>query len=181
MRAFVAIDLPFAAQQALEAVQEQLPVGYLTDPDQFHLTLAFLDEQPEAVLEELHHELEKVRVPPFEMQLRGLGTFGKKSPKVIWAGVAPEPALEMLRDKVRSAARVAGIELKRERFKPHVTLARFGDRIDPLDLEKLRVFLERWQQYPAPPFEVTEFTLYRSIPGKGGPVYDPLAEYALSR
>ncbi|MDF0600647.1 RNA 2',3'-cyclic phosphodiesterase [Psychromarinibacter sp. C21-152] len=179
MRAFVAVDLPFAVQEALETVQERLPVGRPTDPEQFHLTLAFLDDQPGDVLEELHHELERVKLPRFALQMRGLGTFGKHEPRVLWAGVEPEPALKELRGKVRSAARVAGIELSRERFRPHVTLARFDERMEPDELEKLRRFLEIWETFPSPPFEVTEFVLYRSILGKGGAVHEALAEYPL--
>ncbi len=179
MRAFVAIDLPDPVRAALESVQDRIPAGRPTDPETFHLTLAFLDEQPVAVLEELHSALEGISAPTFPLQMQGLGTFGTKSPKVVWAGVQKGPDLAALRDKVRSAARTAGIELPRERFKPHVTLARFGDRIDADELEKLRVFLERFQQYPAPAFEVTEFVLFRSILGKGGAVHEPLAEYPL--
>lgn len=178
MRSFVAIDLPDEARDALERVQERIPVGRITDPENLHLTLAFLGDQPQAALEELHMQLETIRSVPFELRLRGLGTFGNRDPRVIWAGVEPEPALSILRDKVRSAARVAGIDLPRERFRPHVTLARLGDRIEPGELEKLRLFLEKWQSFPVPAFEVEGFTLFQSMLHKDGAVHDPLAEYS---
>ena len=42
MRSFVAIDLPEAAREALERLQDDLPVGRPLAPETFHLTLAFL-------------------------------------------------------------------------------------------------------------------------------------------
>ena len=47
-----------------------------------------------------------------------------RQPAVLWAGVAPQPGLGVLRDRVRGAVRRAGVDLPRERFRPHVTLAR---------------------------------------------------------
>lgn len=178
MRAFVAIDLPDAVRDALETVQDRIPAGRPTDPETFHLTLAFLGEVPDAELDEMHLALDAIEAAPFQLQLRGLGTFGK-SPKVLWAGVEKGPDLARLRGKVRGAARQAGIELRRERFKPHVTLARFDAPPVAEELDKLRLFLERFQSFPAPPFEVTHVTLFRSILTKSGAVHEPLADYPL--
>jgi 2'-5' RNA ligase len=179
MRCFVAIDLPDEARAALEAVQDQLRVGRVSDPETLHLTLAFLGEQPDAALEEMHLALEAMRAAPFTLQLRGLGTFGGRSPRVLWAGVEPQPALRALHEKVRGAAHVAGIELPRERFRPHVTIARFGERLQPGELDKLTGFLSRFEQFPAPPFEVEEVVLFRSILHRDGAIHEPLEAYPL--
>ncbi len=179
MRAFVGIELPDTVADILADLQDRLPAGRLTDPEAFHLTLAFLDDQPDDTLEALHLALSEVALPPFSVQVRGLGTFGRRAPQALWAGVARNPSLAGLHGKVRGAAHRAGIVLRRERFRPHVTLARFGEPLLPEELEKLRRFLERFDGYPAPPFEVASFTLYRSILTKSGPVHEPLAEYPL--
>lgn len=181
MRVFVGIALPEAVQDALDPVQDRLPVGRLVDAGNLHLTLAFLDEQPQAVLQALHEALAAVRAQPFTLQLRGLGTFGARSPRIVWAGVRPEPELAVLRDRVRGAARRAGIDLPRERFRPHVTLARLGDRIAAEELDRLKTFLERFETFPSPPFEVDAFTLFESVRTKAGMVYEPLADYAFSK
>ena len=54
MRSFLALALPDPVRDALERVQEALPPGpaRLADPEQFHLTLAFLGERPEREVEE---------------------------------------------------------------------------------------------------------------------------------
>ena len=179
MRAFVAIDLPEIVRDVLEDLHDRIPAGRLLDPDTLHLTLAFLDEQPQDLLEQLHDDLSSIRALPFEVQLRGLGTFGSRAPRVVWAGIETQPALTAMHEKVRGAARLAGIELRRERYRPHVTLARLPDRLEPGELEKLRNFLERWQNFPCPPFEVSTFTLFQSILTPDGAIHDPLAEYPL--
>ncbi|WP_172297536.1 RNA 2',3'-cyclic phosphodiesterase [Pseudoruegeria sp. HB172150] len=179
MRVFVAIDPSDAARDALESLQDHIKVGRLTDPETYHITLAFLGDQSDAILDGFHEALESINLSPFTLQLRGLGTFGAKSPKVVWAGLEPNSDLDRLHGKVRGAARQAGIELPRERFRPHVTLARFGDRIDLTELERLKSFLERFNGFPSPPFEIQSFRLYQSILRSDGAIHEPLAEYAL--
>jgi len=179
MRAFVAIGLPEDVRAQLESVQDHLRVGRVSDPATFHLTLAFLGDHPIMVLEEVHHALAEVRLPEFELRLRGLGVFGGKAPRVLWAGIEPGIALEKLQRQVRSAIRSAGVDLPRARFRPHVTLARFGARLEPEEIRTLRMFLERFERFPCPRFVVTEFAMYQSILRRDGPVHEPLAHYEL--
>ena len=180
MRIFVAIDMPENVQDALEALQDQIPVGRLMTPETLHLTLAFLDEQPDAMVEAIHEALQTLHQPKFDLNLHGLGTFGPKSPAVLWAGVRPNPALNQLRDKIRSAARLAGLDLPRERFRPHVTLARFNPRIPAEQLERLRIFLSRFGDAALPTFTVAQITLFQSLRTSHGAVHEALAEYPLS-
>jgi hypothetical protein len=70
MRAFIAIDLPDDVRNRLEDLQEDLPLGRPADPDQMHLTLAFLGEQRDNVIEEVHEALLGLRFPAFELQLK---------------------------------------------------------------------------------------------------------------
>jgi 2'-5' RNA ligase len=179
MRAFVAIDLPDPVRAALEAVQERLPLGRPVDPDQMHLTLAFLGEQPDDVIEAAHHAMEGVRLPPFELQLQGLGTFGDRQPTVLWAGLRDPGPVKALHDRLLPALHGAGIVLERRRFRPHVTLARF-DRTAQSDHERLATFLARWNGFPSPAFTVEEFGLWRSTLLKAGAVHDELARYPLA-
>lgn len=178
---FIAIDLPDGVRDRLEDLQDHLPVGRLADPETLHLTLAFLDEQPRDVVHAVHEALEAVRYDPFTVQMQGLGTFGSRSPRVLWAGIAPSPDLVVLRDKVRSAVRRGGVDLPRERFRPHVTLARFGNRVEGEALERLRRYLERFGAAPMPEFTVETFTLFESHLRKDGAHHDALAEYALGQ
>lgn len=176
-RCFIAIPVPEPVQDALEPILDSLRTGSLTAPDRYHVTLSFLGDQPDAVLDVLHEELERITSPVFSLQPRGLGTFGGRSPRVLWAGLVANPALVDLHRKVRSAVRAAGIDLARERFRPHITLARFPERLEPGGLDRIKGFLERFETYAAPPFEVADFTLFESLRTRDGPIYEPLADY----
>lgn len=178
MRAFVAIDLPDPVRDALERLQEAMPLGRPVDPGQMHLTLAFLGEQPDDLIEAAHHALEGVRFPAFGLQVAGLGTFGDRQPAVLWAGVREAGPVRALHDRILPALHGAGLVIERRRFRPHVTLARF-DRTAPPDHERLARFLSRWETFPSPPFEVQGFGLWRSTLLKAGAVHEELARYPL--
>lgn len=176
MRAFVAIALPPRARDALERVQEALPLGRAADPDQLHLTLAFLGERPDAEVEAAHEALEGLSFVPFALQLSGLDVFEPRKPEVLWAGIKDDAALRALQTRVLSALHGAGLPLERRRFRPHVTLARFGP-MSPADHERLARFLGRWSSFPSPPFTVSGFGLWRSMLRRDGAVHEELARY----
>jgi len=178
MRAFVAIDLPDPVISSLESLQEVLPLGRSTDPEQMHLTLAFLGEQPDDLIEAAHQALEGIRFPAFEMQLSGLGTFGSREPTVLWAGVRDATQVKALHDRIRPALHGAGLPLEHRRFRPHVTIARF-ERSGPAEHERLAKFLARWETFPTPPFTVEGFGLWRSTLRPKGAIHEELAHYPL--
>lgn len=181
IRSFVGIPLPDEVAEALVAAQAGMPSGREVPYDNFHITLAFLGEQPEPVAEEAHHALDAVHAPGFSLRIEGLGMFGGARPRVLFAEVLPDPGLTRLHRKVLRAVHQAGIELERRRFRPHVTLARFGnDGLRGEDAAEMQAFVARRVGLRAGPFEVEHFVLYRSYLGRAGPIYEPLAEYPLA-
>ncbi|ROT95853.1 RNA 2',3'-cyclic phosphodiesterase [Histidinibacterium lentulum] len=180
MRAFVALDLPPGAEAPLVHLQERLPLGRATDPDTFHVTLAFLGEEvDDETLGMVHDGLAALRLPPVPVAVTGLGTLGSASPAILMAEVALTSELETLQARVASCARRAGLTLERRRFRPHVTLARFRHRVAGADLERLRRFLEAEARFRLEPVPVTSFALYASTLTKAGPVHEELARYRL--
>jgi 2'-5' RNA ligase len=71
------------------------------------------------------------------------------------------------------------IDLRRERFRPHVTLARFRRTMLAQDMDRLGMFLEMHGDLSIPAFPVRSFALYRSILREDGATYARLAEYPL--
>lgn len=181
MRSFIAIPVPEEDAPALHKVQQALEVGRAVDPENWHVTLAFLGDQPESVLEELHERLSEIAVEAFEMRIAGVDVFGGRSPSVLHARAEASAPLTRLRKKVRAAARATGIDLPRERFRPHVTLARFRRRMTMLETQRIAGVLEAYGDLDAGRHEVGRFALYRSQLGQGGPVYEALAEYPLGQ
>lgn len=175
MRAFVAIPVPDAVAVSLAVLQARLPCGRRVPRENLHLTLAFLDDQPEPALEELHGELEDLRAAGFDLTLAGLGVFGGDRPRALYADVVPNPALADLQRAITGAVRRAGMQSPRRRFHPHVTLARFRAG----DAAGLAEFIAEHGTTSLPGFRATDFCLYRSTLRPDGAVHDMLARYDL--
>lgn len=179
MRSFVAIPLPETITDALATVSSALPFGRIVAPENLHLTLLFLGEQSEAMLEEAHFALETLRHPAFDLTLRGLDIFGGAAPQSLHIAVKPEPALIDLQKRVRSRLHAVGLHGDSHRFSPHVTLARFARSLTPDETGKIGRFLAARADLRLPAFRVSSFCLFESILTSDGPHYEVLAEYPL--
>lgn len=175
IRAFLALPLPEPAALSLALAQARLPLPRPVPIENLHITLAFLDSQPEPLLEELHLTLDGLRLPAPRLTITGFGTFGGAIPDNVHALIAPDAALSALQSKVSRAARQAGIALPARRFVPHVTLGR-----GPHDAAALARALATLAPLRADPWTAPEMILYRSTLLKSGSAYDPLARYALN-
>ncbi|MEP2715823.1 RNA 2',3'-cyclic phosphodiesterase [Pseudophaeobacter sp.] len=180
MRCFLGLSLPDPVLDLVERLQDEIPVGRLVPSENLHITLAFLDDQPEYLLEALHQELSALQAPPLQLELRGLGVMGGKNPRVLSAEVTPNAELTRLHQRLRSMVQASGIELPRSRFRPHVTLARFGPRLQVGEQQKLQQVLQHYGGFCTPVFAVTQVTLYRSTLLPEGARYEALVEYPLN-
>ena len=178
MRSFVAIEMPAPVVRDLARLQAAIPVGRIVAPENLHLTLTFLGDQSEAMLEEVHFALETLRLNAFDLTLSGLATFGDP-PLSLHAGVEASPALIDLQSRVRSRLHGIGLPGERRRFAPHVTLARFGKGATPDEVGRLGRFLAAHGDLRLPPARITGFGLYESILTEEGPYYELLASYPL--
>lgn len=179
MRLFVAIDLPEAVQDHLARIQGDLGMGRLVPVENLHVTLAFLNDQDTPTATALHQSLTGIQLPGFDLRISGVDVFDRRAPKLLFAGVEKTAPLVALRDKVRAAAQAVEIDLRRERFRPHVTLARFRRSMPEQDLDRVGLFLEAHGDPTIPAFPVKGFALYRSILHEDGAIYDRLAGYPL--
>lgn len=178
IRAFLALSLPDPVLSALRVQQFLLPLPRKEPPENFHLTLVFLGEQPEPVLEAAHERFEALRIPRFTLTLQGLGLFGGAKPRAAWAGVAPSDPLMRLQAKLEQAARLSGIAVESRRFVPHVTLGRFTSP-NAEDTMRLERAVAGGMDFRSPAFEVEEVILYQSRLSPKGNRYDELATYPL--
>ncbi len=113
----------------------RLPVNWVRS-DGLHLTLKFLGEVPA----EQEPELEGALVQAAGTETVGEGAGGRRTiplaiggfgvfpdqrrPRVVWVGVAPEPALELLQHRVEQAFTPLGFPTEGRPFMPHLTLGR---------------------------------------------------------
>ncbi|MEM7491593.1 MAG: RNA 2',3'-cyclic phosphodiesterase [Pseudomonadota bacterium] len=179
MRAFVGLPVPESWIAPLIRAQGAVPGGRKVDADDLHLTLAFLDDQPEDRLEALHEGLEVKPLPRAMLTPLAYALLGSGRPRAVVLDVAAEPGLVALRDTVRRAAQAAGIQLGRERFRPHVTLLRFSTSAPP-DVGRLPAALTRLGAPVMAPEAAGGVTLWSSTLTPDGPLYDPLATYRLA-
>ena len=178
MRAFVGIPLPEDLTDRLEELAVGLRFGRAVPAENMHVTLAFLDEQPEEVLADLHEALAGMHLPAPHLEIDGLDVFGGDKPRLLFARVVPDAGLSDLRAKVRQAAGQVGIALKHERFRPHITLRRFS-RLSPHERLELVHFFTACGGFAWPGFAAPDCVLYASHLTQDGAQYDRLATYPL--
>ncbi|SFC78542.1 RNA 2',3'-cyclic phosphodiesterase [Tropicimonas isoalkanivorans] len=179
MRCFIAIPLPEPLRDRLADIQDGLPCGRATPPENLHLTLAFLGEIETDQAVAVHEALASLHAAQFEVQVAGLDLFGGKAPKILVAGVHRSEPLLALHASVRRKLTPA-LTLPRERYRPHVTLARFNRPPGRDEIARLGMFLQANALFEAPPFDVEGFSLYQSELGHGPARHTELAFYPLA-
>ncbi len=180
MRAFVAVDLDADLVDKISDVKNRLALGRLVPDENLHLTLAFLGNQSAAELERLHEVLCDVSLPAFFVSFRVMETLGGSTPKVLCLRASPNDSLQGLYVAVRNACRIAGITLERRRFRPHVTIARFGGGLSRNHEVRLGCFLS--DQLPNVEFRgaIRSFSLFESILTPERAMHHNLAVYPLT-
>lgn len=180
-RCFVAVPIPDDLRSSLAhgvAAWRGLPDApdlRWSDPDGWHVTLAFLGpigaEQIPALTDALQEAVRSVR--PFTVLTGGVGAFPRPGTAMTaWYGVRdPHGGLAALAAAVGEAVLPAGDV---SRFRPHLTLgrsrARRGEPMGPW-LASLVV--------PTGTLPVAEVVLYRSHLGRGPARYEVLSRAAL--
>jgi RNA 2',3'-cyclic 3'-phosphodiesterase len=174
-RLFSAIEIPRSIAERLTLLRAGLTGARWIDPEYYHLTLRFIGDVDGATARDFTLALSEIEVPLFELRLNGLGSFGGRKPRAIFAGIAPSDGLEALRRANERAARDAGLPPEGRNFKPHVTLARLrGARADAV-----AAYLEQQGGVAAEPFTVSRFVLFSSRASVGGGPYIVEAAYPL--
>lgn len=126
MRLFLALVPPPALRRRLGTLADaaRAHCGGRRMPDEsFHLTLAFLGEQPASRATAIADWLSSFTPLPGRWRLDRWGRF--RRPGIVWLGGAEgEPALMALQHQLWDGLEVLGVEGRPPRFVPHVTLLR---------------------------------------------------------
>ena len=166
-RIFVAIGLPSELQQRLGLICGGIPGARWISPERLHLTLRFIGEVNSERMRDIDDALSGIDFVPFDLRLDGIGQFGGDKPRVLWAGIAPNPELIRLHEQINLALARAGISPDTRRYVPHVTLARlkFPDR------DRLGGFIAHHNMLGLGAFAVEEFLLMSSHQSRDGTHY----------
>jgi 2'-5' RNA ligase len=178
VRLFVALNLPETVRRPLwEAIgplrerAPRLPVKWVR-PENVHLSLKFLGEVPDTRESDIGAALTRAvqGARSIPIHIEGFGVFPDyRRPHVIWAGVTPEPALELLQHAVEQAFTPLGCAAEARAFRPHVTLGRASRESKPADFRGLEEALGGIA-FTATTL-VGDVDLMQSTLGPGGSVY----------
>jgi len=181
-RMFVAVRLPDGVRDHLDAMVEPRrdAVWRWAEAEQFHITLAFYAEVEPWRQDDLCAKLADAasRSDPFPVSVHGVGCLPDVArARVLHAAVSdPHDGLRPLAVRAKNAATTSGIEVAREHFVPHVTLARSRA---PLEASRwVRALVE----LSPPAWDVTEIALVASHLGRGprrAPVHEVREVFAL--
>jgi 2'-5' RNA ligase len=142
----------------------------LIPAERWHLTVAFLgevaDERQPDVEAALHTAVRGWRTAsggPPDLRLAGGGRFGRGRFTTVWVGVRGEVStLGDLAATVGRTLRRARLPCDRKPFRPHLTLARCGER---LTAEQVATDIATLDRYQGPPWSVLDLHLVSSTPG----------------
>jgi 2'-5' RNA ligase len=168
-RVFVAVPLPPEIRHALaERVSEMRIPGKVGPPENWHITLRFLDTIDQVTYERFLRELEVVGDEfAFPLTLEGFGAFpNPRKATVFWVGVGRGAAeLALLNEIIEEAALASGLLPAERPFHPHLTLARIRPPVDVRELAEEELTLS---------LRCDHVVVYRSHLGRGPARYEPL-------
>ncbi|MBZ5587050.1 MAG: RNA 2',3'-cyclic phosphodiesterase [Acidobacteriia bacterium] len=180
MRLFIAVELPQAVREVLIAGLGRLkgdqPPARWVRVEGMHLTLKFLGEQPEEIIEGLDRTVPPSLAPlaPVGVRLGGGGFFPHdRRPRVAWVG-GEAAGLESLAGAVEEAAASLGVPREPRPFSLHLTLARLEH---PWGVKAVEHFLVQVGKWRFPEFTAREVVLFRSELGPAGATYAALRRW----
>ena len=189
MRTFIALELSDEIRKKLGALIQDLRTAVQftparpkwVRPESIHLTLKFLGQIEETMVEPIGEVMKKaaLETPPFNIKVRNLGVFPhERKPRVLWTGLSSGgEQTERLQQKLESGLIPLGFEAEKRPFHPHLTLARIkalrgtGPMMKVLANHKRRFVGENY---------IDKLALYKSELHPSGAVYTPLVEVPLT-
>ena len=178
IRCFIALDLPREAINHIKEIQRlikkrNLFIGKFTEPENLHLTLKFLGEIDEKMIEKIKEILSKINFKNFEANLGDAGVFSSRYNsyvKVIWIKLNGKEVFGLQKQIDECLKDLFKPEF---RFMSHITIARvrkvFDKKILVEYLEKIKTKKIK--------FEIDKFFLKKSELFPEGPVYEDLEKY----
>ena len=137
--------------------------GDYVDRRNWHITLVFVGDFPEAKLAALQASVADIAVDPFRLRFDRAVFWARPKIACLEAAIIPE-ALTRLVGRIRESVEPFGISPEEHSYRPHITIAR-----------RTRSFVT---QRLARPVELhcADFALVESVPVRGGVQYHPLKQ-----
>lgn len=165
------------ARRVLEAAGADVK---FVEPENVHLTLKFLGEIEQSLVERVSKVVEETGFTPFNARIEQVGVFPNlRRPRVVWAGITDgAPQLEKIWGEIDGRLGRLGFERERRRFSPHITIGRVRSG---RNRDKLVHEISSLSDYVFGDLYVDRVALKKSVLTPRGPVYTTLAESNVDR
>ena len=179
MRLFIAIPLPpEIAQRAFAVLPQAIPALRRVQPENLHVTLAFLGETPESRLPDVAGAAEEAvtDVRPFRLVFDRAGRFPERGrPRVVWLGMADGRAsVERLGAGLSRALRESALDFEDRPVSPHLTLARVREEATAAEARTVAAAVDEVAVVPLE-VNVSAIVVVRSVLSPKGSRYTTLA------
>jgi len=192
MRFFVGLDLADEIRERIAyfmaEVRALAPDVRWVTAESLHVTLKFIGEKPEELLDQIRESLASISAPSFSVAFRGCGFFPTPmAARVFWIGIEADAALAKLAGQIDDGLAELEIPKETRAFSPHLTLARAGSgapqrkKRDQANQRFARL-AQKLSEIPAPDFgtmTARDFFLYRSHVSSRGSRYEKIARFEL--
>jgi len=175
-RLFVALEMPSDVALSLSLLRGGLPGAKWMDTEKYHLTLRFIGDIDAHMADELFYTLDHVQCPEFSLQLSGMGAFGSKKPRYVWAGVNAPQELYTLQSAIERQCTKIGLKPESRKFTPHITLA----SVKGADRSIIGQYLGARGNFKSKEFKVGNFVIMSSRNSTGGGPYVVEETYPLA-
>ena len=183
IRAFIAVELPDIAKNALSQIQDRLKAGrhpYIkwVSPEGIHLTLKFLGNIDSCKATPVAEAITQAArgIPPLRLELGETGAFpNARRPRVIWVAVKGDvEMLATLQKRIDQLLVPLNFIPEARPFSPHLTLGRLKDMASPDERQRIGESLAAVKPVPVP-FQASEVSLMRSVLTPSGAIYSRLS------
>ena len=173
---FVALKFPNSVLKRIQSINACIDdrVVRKAKSSSFHLTLHFFGETEISQVKFIHSELMNNlgHLAPLKLKLDTIGSFPKSNnAKVICLGVNGDLCeLNYIQSQISKSARKLGLEIKVEKFMPHITLARIreGNKLNQKEVFLKNIKIVKKSILDSPVFEVKSIVIINSVQSGNG-------------
>jgi 2'-5' RNA ligase len=123
-RLFAALPVPDSIAERLLPLRTDIYGARWRRREHFHITLQFFGKVNAEVAHEIAEALTLISSPQMSLELNGVGWFGRKEPRALYARVKEDEALTALAADCRKIARKFKLDLSQDPFLPHIIVMR---------------------------------------------------------
>ncbi len=177
MRVFICVDFSDEVIKEIARIHDSINkvkfTGKLTELGNLHLTLKFLGEIDEGMLDNVKKRLREIKMEKIDVKLGGAGVFSiRGNPRIVWVKIEGK-GIHELQKKVDEALK--DLFKPEERFMSHLTIARVKY---VKDKKSFREYMENVSVRDVK-FKIDSFKIKMSELKPSGPIYTILEEYKL--